>query len=164
MILGVDPGIRGALAYYDGHAPSIRDMPTRKQMINGSLRDVIDEQALCKLLRSARANASILVLEQVGGMPGQSGPAAFTFGHGVGLIRGIGVTLGYQIEHVPAARWTGALGLMHSDKDGHRASAAERWSEHAALFSRKKDADRADAALIALYGFQVFAPAKGESL
>jgi crossover junction endodeoxyribonuclease RuvC len=155
MILAVDPGLTGGLAWTDGRALSVRDMPTRQAPVNGRDRKVISEDGVFSLLRTARIHSEILLIEQVGGMPGQSGPAAFTFGYGVGVIIGAAVALGYRIERVAPARWKGAMGVP-SNKDAARALAAERWPEHATLFKRKMDDGRAEASLIAAYGWQVF--------
>lgn len=155
MILAVDPGLYGAFAWTDGVALAVRDMSLREDLVNGKPRKLIDEARVFARLRTARLHASVLVIEQVGGMPGQSGPAAFTFGYGVGMIVGAAQALGYRIEKVAPARWKGALGVP-ANKDGARARASEHWPRQAGLWPLKKHDGRAEAALIALYGWQVF--------
>lgn len=154
-ILAVDPGITGALAWTDGFALSVRDMPTEQAMVNRKERRIISPTGLDSMLRTARLHSEILVIEQVGGMPGQSGPAAFTFGYGTGLLTGMARVLGYRVETVAPARWKGAMGCP-ADKDGARARASEAWPRWAGLWARKMDHGRAEAALLALYGWKVF--------
>lgn len=153
MILACDPGLHGALAWTDGNLLSVRDMPTRTVIVSGKERLAICETGVEKLLRTAQLHARWLIIEQVGGMPGQSGPAAFNFGYGVGIVTGIAQTLGYQIEKAAPSRWKGALGVPAS-KDGARARATDFWPRHAGLWQRKKDDGRAEAALLAWYGWQ----------
>jgi hypothetical protein len=155
MILAVDPGLTGAMAWTDGVALSVRDMPTRLEPVNRKMRKVIDEPGVERLLRTARLHTSILLIEQVNGMPGQSGPAAFTFGYGVGIVRGMAAALGYRIETVAPARWKGATSTP-ANKDGARARASEVWPRQAGLWARKMDDGRAEAAIMAHYGWQVY--------
>lgn len=155
MLLACDPGLSGALAWTDGRTLAVRNMPTQQAIVNKHDRKVISEAGVFNLLRSARLHSEILLIEHVGGRPGQSGGAAFTFGYGVGLITGCAIALGYRVERVAAARWKGAM-RVPVDKNVARRMAAERWPEHAALFKRKMDDGRAEASLIAAYGWQVF--------
>jgi hypothetical protein len=82
-ILACDPGLHGAFAAYDGENLSIRDMPTVLATIAGKERPRIDEAQVLGLLRVISA-PSRFVIEQVGGTPSQSAPAALVFGYGVG--------------------------------------------------------------------------------
>ena len=155
MILACDPGLTGAFAWTDGRALSVRDMPVRRAIVNGRDRRVIDEAGVVRMLRTVRLHTEILLIEQVNGMPGQSGPAAFTFGYGVGIITGAAEALGYRIETVAPARWKGAMGVP-ANKDGARAKASELWPAYGSLWARKMDDGRAESAIMALYGWQVF--------
>ena len=162
MILAVDPGLHGALAWTDGLALAVRDMPTRRQPVNGKDRLVIDEDGVAQMLRTCRIRTDTLLIEHVNGMPGQSGPAAFTFGYGVGVIVGAAKALGYRVETVAPSRWKGAMAVP-ADKDGARARASEAWPAYAGLWARKMDDGRAESALMALYGWQVFGRAECSS-
>jgi crossover junction endodeoxyribonuclease RuvC len=154
VILGCDPGLTGALVYYDGWEPFIVDMPTRQTIVSRKIRNVIDEaRVLEEVRRAVLFGAEILVIEQVGGMPSQSGPAAFTFGYGVGVVTVAALAAGLQIERVHPAQWKAALGLKTSEKGAARALAAQTFPRSAHLFSRAKDNGRAEAALIAHYGW-----------
>lgn len=153
-LLAIDPGLNGALAYTDGTAISVRDMPIRIAHVAGHERKAIDEAGLARMLRSVRMHADLILIEDVHGMPSQSAAASFIFGYGAGVLHGVGEALGYRIEKVSPQRWQGAMGCR--DKDHARALAAETWPAIADQFARKKDDGRAEAALIAKYGWQVF--------
>ena len=72
-----------------------------------------DEQKFVEVLRfTATADEAtvggakiICVLEHVGGMPGQSAPAAFNFGSNFGFIRGVLTTTGIPYELVRPQKW-----------------------------------------------------------
>jgi len=53
---------------------------------------------------------------------------------------------------VSPAKWKKALGL-NSDGETSRARAIETWPAQAELFARKPDHNRAEAALLGLFGF-----------
>jgi hypothetical protein len=55
------------------------------------------------------------------------------------------------VVFVPPQKWKKAMGLG-SNKDESRILASRQWPDSAHMFNRKKDADRAEAALIAYYG------------
>lgn len=163
MIIGVDPGLQGAMGYIVNDIRGVSDIPTTyRKMSNGSDRKIIDDQMVANMMANAARNADrlidtnrVMIIEDVHGMPGQSGPAAFTFGYGVGIITGIALAHGFRVERVHPARWKAVLGLK-ADKDEARAMAQELWPELAHLFTRKKDDGRAEAMLITYYGQQVF--------
>lgn len=54
--------------------------------------------------------------------------------------------------HMAPTSWKRAVGLSLASKDASRSEAIRRWPQHAALFARVKDDDRAEAALIAVAG------------
>ena len=88
-VIGVDPGSGGALALYDAKndALDITDMPTATVTIGKSRRMRIDAVSLLEYFEVAKLmGAELVIIEAVGGRPGQSGMNAFTFGYGVGLI------------------------------------------------------------------------------
>lgn len=155
MILACDPGLRGALALYDGGREllSVKDIPTGIVRINGHDRTAIAELATVRAVETAALmGATHLVIEAVNGMPGQSGPAAFTFGYGVGIVTAAAYATGLIVEKVHPATWKGALGVPAS-KDGARAKASEFFPLDAYRWPRKMDDGRAEAALIAWWGW-----------
>lgn len=149
-ILGVDPGAHGALALIiNGQLNDVFDMPKLYVRRGRTDKAEVDGYSLAALLRAL--NPDIAYIEQVGGLPGQSASAAFNFGRAAGAIEYACKALDYRVEMIAPASWKKAMRL-NGGKDDSRAMAMRQWPEHASLFARKKDNDRAEAALIAEFG------------
>lgn len=148
FIVGIDPGAHGAIALLDlhGRIQNIHDMPTIKVKVGKTNRERISVQGFIDLLRGV--DVEIVVIEQVGGMTGQSASAAFTFGLGCGLIHGAISALNLPACFIPPQRWKKAAGLG-PDKGSARLMAQQLWPDKAKQFARVKDDGRAEAALIA---------------
>jgi crossover junction endodeoxyribonuclease RuvC len=91
-----------------------------------------------------------VAIEHVAARPGQGVSSMFRFGQAVGVIAGVAAALGTPIEWISPARWKKAAGLG-SDKELSRLRAIDAWPQQARLFSRRKDHNRAEAALIAAW-------------
>lgn len=162
MILGCDPGITGAFALYDGQALQVLQMPTVKRPAGqrNTLRAFINRgQVLDALMNFRLQGAKTLVIEKVGGMPGQAAHSAFVFGHGAGGVTYAADGMGYRVEEVPAMTWKSAL-KVPSDKTKAIARASDllpAWAGCWSGGSLEARSGRAEAALIAFYGWQVFA-------
>ncbi len=148
MILAVDPGASGALAFFNPTAGTldIVDMPTVEVKRGAKNKTEISPQMLAVLIRDRYP--SIAVLERVGAMPGQGTASMFQFGRGVGMMEGVLAALFIPTEYVTPQAWQKAVGSREG-KDGNRQRAAELFPAYANLFARKKDDGRADAALMA---------------
>ena len=92
-------------------------------------------------------NADVGVIEQVGGMTGQSASAAFNFGRAAGAVEYVMVALGLRLVRVPPVTWKKRLGVKPG-KDDSRLAAMRLWPAMADRFKRKKDDGRAEAGLI----------------
>lgn len=146
-VLGVDPGCYGALGTLDdGRWHSVLDMPILKVRRGKSDKAEVDGYALGAMLRALQP--SIVVVEQVGGMTGQSASAGFNFGRAAGAPEYVAKALQIRVEMVPPATWKKALGV-NPGKDGSRHMAMRLWPAMAQHFARKKDDGRAEACLIA---------------
>ena len=146
-VVGVDPGCYGALALFvDGCPSSVHDMPIIKVRRGKTDKAEIDSHSLWALLQKLAPD--IGVVEQVGGMTGQSASAAFNFGRAAGAPEYLFVAAGARLERVSPMRWKKALGVKPG-KDDSRAQAMKLWPGFASHFARKKDDGRAEAALIA---------------
>lgn len=134
IVIGIDPGKTGALCAMEaGRIVDLIDMPE-------------DVRAVARWLRPARA-----FLEKVGGLPGQSAPAAFNFGHHCGQLEMI---LNWQVGEptlVRPQRWKGDLRVPR-DKKLSRARASELLPAEAHRWPLVKHDGRAEAAMIALWG------------
>ena len=145
-VLGVDPGASGAIAFF---------FPSRPELI--SAEDVplaageIDAAALARRINQLRP--TMAVIEQVAAMPGQGVSSTFKFGAAYGVVRGVVTALEIPTQLVTPRTWKRHFRL-EADKEKARALAIRLWpaSRH---FERKRDHDRAEAALIARYGAEV---------
>jgi len=165
LLIGIDPGVSGAIAVVGGGQVACYEMPAVE--INGKRR--VDPAGLHGVLAGILAAGDCMaVLEHVQGVQGTGATSAFSFGRSFGIVEG--VLAGMAIPHtlVRPQVWTKALGLagmaiphtlvrpqvwtkalgVSRDKGSHRAAAARLWPKHADLFSRVKDDGRADAALL----------------
>jgi crossover junction endodeoxyribonuclease RuvC len=156
VLVGVDPGLSGAVAFFDelNHTFLVVDMPTKTLVRNGKARRKIDAVKLGRALEASTQGRDVRAyVEQVGAMPGQGVTSMFTFGRAAGVVDGELGYMGVDPVYVPPRVWQARLGLLPgSDKESHRVLAATLYPDHAKMFSRVKDDGRADAALILHYG------------
>lgn len=140
MIVGVDPGVGGAIALLndDGSLLTAWDMP------------VLDGRVSPHLLSTAEGwqDDWTVVLETISTRPGQGGQQGIKMGTNYGVLIGVFGTLGMRIVETRPQVWKKAMRLS-ADKSASRATAINRWPAHTNLFARVKDDGRAEAALIA---------------
>lgn len=143
MIVGIDPGISGALAWVsdEGFLLSAMDMPTIE--VNGK------HKVNCHVLASELSfrKPKMVVLEEVGAMPGQGVTSMFNFGYSAGILLGICAGLGIPTVFYRPAVWKRQAGVP-ADKGAARQMAQRLWPGSRA-FDRVKDHGRAEAALLA---------------
>lgn len=151
MLCGIDPGLRGALAFFDPVAGTLDvvDMPTVEVIRGGKRKHEIVPQMVAAIIR-ARSPRQV-VLEKVGAMPNQGLSSTFQFARGVGTIEGVVAGLSIPIAYVTPQVWQRDVRLR-AGPDSSRARAAELFPAYAATFARVKDDGRADASLIAWWG------------
>lgn len=145
-ILGIDPGISGAMAFYFPAAPdrvSAEDVPTVNGTISGAL--LFD--------RIQQMKPDMAIIELVGAMPGQGVSSMFKFGRAFGTVIGIVQAAGIQLHFVTPGKWKRHFSL-NADKECARELAQRIFSKTPEHFSLKKHHGRAEAALIALYAAQ----------
>lgn len=149
LILGIDPGLDGALAFYNptSGALDVYDMPTLQKT-----KRVVNEYELARLVDCLAKDVRAAVLEQVGARPGEGAVGAFSFGRGYGVLRGILSAHFIRIHDVSPQAWKRAHKLTGLPKAASCARATELFPRHSDLFNRAKDNGRADAACLAHYG------------
>lgn len=155
IILGVDPGLEGALAWLDdaGQLQRVADMPTVRLERNGKAKRDVDAYELGRLIGGGGIIAQAIV-EQVGAMPGQGVSSMFAFGRAYGTILGVLAANFIPIELVAPTKWKRAM-QVPTGKDAARARASQVLPASAGHWTRVKDQGRAEAALLALYGARV---------
>ena len=151
-VLGLDPGLDGALAWvHDGGLVALEDMPTLELGRNGRTRNEVNHVALAALIRQQTVVA--VYIERVQAMPKQGVSSAFAFGRGTGMLIGAGAMLQVPLHEISPLEWQRVAGVkLRGGKDAARARCLQLWPALSALFDRKKDDGRADAALIAYAG------------
>jgi len=158
VILAADPGLHGALCAFDevsGRVLQLDDMPIRTtKRRNGAVRTTIDEAGVIDwFLGQKLLGATRFICEQVSGLPGQSAPAAFAFGHGFGVLLMASRMLHYDVQQVRPVLLKAAMHVPSgADKSAAMALASELLPLDAWRWPLKKHDGRAEAALIALYG------------
>ena len=157
MILGIDPGLHGALALLDdaGRLVHVWDMPSVKEARRSTIPAPLLDNVMGEITRSVVGyDMPQAVLEKVGSMPGQGVTSMFNFGCSVGLIRGFLSAYGMTVTEVAPNIWKARMGLTGKAKDASRTKAIELYPAHAELFKLKKHEGRAEATLIAAWGHQ----------
>lgn len=150
-ILAVDPGLSGAVAFLFTEVPfriAVEDMPVAGKMVSAPL--------LTDMIR--KYGPSIAIVESVGSRPGQGVASTFKFGTAYGVVQGVIGALQIPVEFVSPQRWKKHFRLS-GDKEQARAKAQQLFPSCASSFQRVKDHGRAEAALIARYGFETLFPA-----
>ena len=152
IIIGVDPGINGAISIIENKKIlEVYDTPT---MIDGKKNKRQINSAQVSSIFKERLNLNkdvIVVVEQVNAMPGQGVTSMFNFGQSFGVIKGICAALSLPIHFVRPTKWKKHFNLIKTNKDASRTKVIESYPEISSKLHRKKDSNRADAILIALY-------------
>ena len=153
-IIGIDPGISGAICFFEeGKIVDVIEMPVmaegkkNKKQVNGNQ---LFNEIKSRLFEINDENISVVV-EHVTAMPGQGVTSMFNFGQSFGVIKGICAALNLPIHFVRPAKWKKHFNLIKSNKDASRTKVIEVYPEISSKLHRKKDSNRADAILIALY-------------
>ena len=152
IIFGIDPGISGAISVLENKKViEVFDMPTmidgkkNKKQVNGAqVTNIIKE-------RLDDEKEIAVVVEHVNAMPGQGVTSMFNFGQSFGVIKGICSALSLPIHFVRPTKWKKHFNLIKTNKDASRTKVIEVYPELSNKLSRKKDANKADAILIARY-------------
>lgn len=113
-VMGVDPGITGALAHLmDDGSLDIVDMPIwLMQLKGGKFRKRIDAVALYSHLDMAKMlGCDLVMIESVGGRPKQSASAAFQFGYAAALVYMACVALELPVKTEDPGVWKKVIGV-----------------------------------------------------
>ncbi len=177
LIVGVDPGLHGALAFLEPEKRRAQVVLT--PLRNGTERDDYDEDALCQLLGDhGNLGPLVVVYEQLGSLPpvradGKAmggGIANHRRGLAIGILRGILAALRVPRERRIAVLpqvWQRAmlLNLPGADTKARSVWLARRLFPDISLLptarSRKPHDGMADALCLAEYGRRLLAGDKG---
>ena len=159
LIIGIDPGISGSLCFFkDGKILDLVEMPNmpegkkNKRQVNGA--QIYNE--ISSRIEGLNREEIKIVIEQVSAMPGQGVTSMFNFGQSFGVIKGICSAMQLSMYFVRPAKWKKYFNLINSQKDASRTKAIEIFPYISPQLSRKKDANKADAILIASFFFETY--------
>ena len=159
LLIGIDPGISGSICFFeDGKILEVLDMPTmvdgkkNKKQVNGA--QIYNE--ILKRINKFQKNDIRVIVEQVSAMPGQGVTSMFNFGQSFGILKGICSAMHLPVYYVRPAKWKKYFNLINSEKDASRTRAIEIFPYFSSYLSRKKDANKADAILIASYYYETY--------
>ena len=152
IIIGIDPGVSGAICILtDGKITEIYEMPTmidgkkNKKQVNGAeVTNIINKE----LVNEKDIN---VVIEHVSAMPGQGVTSMFNFGQSFGVLKGICAALKLPVHFVRPVKWKKHFNLINTEKDASRTKVIEVFPYISSKISKKKDANKADAILIARF-------------
>lgn len=168
LYIGIDPGVTGAVAVIDPPATIrvVKDMPLETMTTKSRKQNRISALGLsdlfCQLTELAVDNGASLfaVVEQVNPIGGRgnmgrgdSAATAFSMGFSYATILAALQLHEIRLTTVVPAVWKKHFSLTGCDKDASRTKARQLFPRDAAEYlSRKKDHNRAEALLLALYG------------
>ena len=159
LIIAIDPGISGSLCFFeDGKIIDLIEMPNmaegkkNKKQVNGAQ---IYNEILLKIKNYEKKDIKV-VIEQVSAMPGQGVTSMFNFGQSFGVLKGICSAMQLPMYFVRPAKWKRYFNLINSEKDASRTKAIQIFPYISEKLSRKKDANKADAILIASFFYETY--------
>ena len=159
LIIGIDPGISGSICFFEnGKINDVIEMPTmtegkkNKKQVNGS--QIYNE--ISKRINKFQKKDIRVIVEQVSAMPGQGVTSMFNFGQSFGILKGICSAMQLPIYFVRPAKWKKYFNLINSEKDASRTRVIEIFPYFSSQLTKKKDANKADAILIASFYYETY--------
>lgn len=153
IVLGIDPGLSGALASWDGNElvtceiPSVKSTGRGREVLWPALNMMWDEHFFW---------ADHVFLERVMSRPGEGVSSAFKFGLVLGGLRGMIAVKLLPLNLVTPSVWMKEMGVGRGSKEASIIRATELFPANATEFRGPKGGKKdgvAEAALIARYGF-----------
>ena len=165
LIMGIDPGLTGAIAVLNTQTMTLEDMidmPLYKTASKARKQGYLEHINLSTLSISIDQYAQdtlFAIIEAPKPRPGQGAGSTFRFGKFCGQVEGVLAANYIPTMPISSAGWKTQMGLS-KDKQDSIDMASKHWPESKHLWKLKKHNDRAEAALMALYGFRTLKGAK----
>ena len=158
LYIGIDPGVTGSIAAICGNDGNlVDDMPTLTAP-NASRKETYINAVSVKVLietimgdHNMKVDDTLIVLEKTQPMK-DSAMTAFSMGMSRGILIAVASIIGIPKIDVMPQVWKKHFGLIKCDKDASRTLALDRFPWLSDSLKRKKDHNRAEALLLALYG------------
>lgn len=158
IFIGADPGFSGAIVAIDLNTPTkinqLLDMPTVQDGVNTDRLRICGKK-LARFLSNLEDKPKFAVVEKVHASPQMGVTSAFRFGEGYGTLIGVLESLNIKIYHAVPAVWKSHFDLTR-DKKKSINLARKLYPADLNHFSLAKHDGRAEAALLARYGFEKF--------
>ena len=166
-ILGIDPGIGGAIALVGEESIGLYDMPTvERSVVRNRPRKKGQPPPKPKthIVKARSVNAALLTAwlvewkpshvycEKSGPRPGEGCSSAYTAGRIMGTIEGVLAAIGISVTYISPNVWKKAMGLNGKDKSDSINRVLQLYPQVAPQLTRKKDHGRAEALLVCHYG------------
>ena len=159
LIIGIDPGISGSICFFEnGKVIDIIEMPNMsegkksKRQVNGA--QIYNE--ISSRINNYNKQDIKVVIEQVSAMPGQGVTSMFNFGQSFGVLKGICSAMQLPMYFVRPAKWKKYFNLINSEKDASRTKVIQIFPYISSELSKKKDANKADAILLASFFYETY--------
>jgi hypothetical protein len=161
MLIAIDPGIRGAIAFFGpGDRIVVHDMPTRAKPGNTKIRNEIDPKALQALLRrfAPADEKGLVVMENLNTFAGGSVQTMGSLEATKAVICTVCELSGFDMAFVSPKTWQGFYGIKRTTASDTKTQSLKLARE---LFGMEycplqKHDGRADALLIGRYGMRHF--------
>jgi crossover junction endodeoxyribonuclease RuvC len=144
--------------FLNGEVKDVLEMPTmaegkkNKRQVNGA--QIYNE--ISSRIKNFSKEDTKVVIEQVSAMPGQGVTSMFNFGQSFGVLKGICSAMQLPMYFVRPAKWKKYFNLINSEKDASRTKAIQIFPYISSQLSKKKDANKADAILLASFFFETY--------
>ena len=96
------------------------------------------------------------MIEQVSAMPGQGVTSMFNFGQSFGILKGLCSAMQLPVYFVRPTKWKKYFNLIKSAADASRTRAIEIFPYFSSQLARKKQANKADAILLASFYYETY--------
>jgi Holliday junction resolvasome RuvABC endonuclease subunit len=150
-VLGIDPGIRGALAIVLQDSDSVAklvdviDIP----VLGPGAKERVDIIAIQAWFSQHRPQ--IAFIERAQAMPKHGASSGFKSGRAVGALEAVITLSAVPLELVEPSQWKQFFHLPGKDKELARKRAVTMFPDKHELLARKRDHGRAEAGLIAMF-------------
>ena len=156
IFMGIDPGLTGAVGVVNEHGDFVAcvDLPTKSKPTTAArVKRELDAVAFHRQLHSIIRNnqKGLAVIESVSSRPHQGVASTFSLGDSFGVLRGVLSVSPLAVDCVVPTVWKRAFDLLGQSKQAARVLAQRLYPE--ASLKRQKDHNRADALLLARYGW-----------
>ena len=159
LVISIDPGISGSICFFKGgkivdiiEMPNMAEGKKNKRQVNGA--QIYNE--ISSRIKNFNKEDIKVVIEQVSAMPGQGVTSMFNFGQSFGVLKGICSAMQLPTYFVRPAKWKKYFNLINSEKDASRTKAIQIFPYISSQLSKKKDANKADAILLASFFYETY--------